>query len=536
MSTDVVVTRVTARRAGRSAAVWGAVFAVYLAVSALGYAASYPTQAERDGLATGLGANAGLNAILGPAHRIDTVAGFTEWRGVGLLSLIAAGWGVLVGTRLLRGEEAAGRWELLLAGRTTRRRAAAEALAGLGIGAIVLWLVPALATAAIGRSATVRFPVGGSLLLVLAPVLSAAIFLLVGALAAQLAPTRRQAAALAGAVLAIAYALRAVADAGVGVTWLRWWTPLGWAEQLRPLSGPDPIALVPVAISLAVLGMATVSLAGSRDLGASALPDRDRSRPATGLLGGTTALTVRLLRPLALGWAAALLLTGALFGAIAKTAGDAIEKAAGFRTALQQLGLRGGVGARLYLAVAFLIVAVLVALIATTALAALRGEEAEGRLDHLLSRPVARSAWLLGRVAAAVALAVVGALLATVAAWLGTAATDAGVAPIRLAEAGVNVLPPALLVLGVGVLVYGMRPRAATPTCYALIAWSFLVQLIGSIVKANHWLLDTSVFRHMSAAPAVAPNWAAAAALTGLGVLAAAVGMAAFLRRDLAGE
>ena len=50
--------------------------------------------------------------------------------------LLGAVWGLLTSTRLLRGEEDGGRWELLLAGRTTRRRAAAQALAGLGAGAV----------------------------------------------------------------------------------------------------------------------------------------------------------------------------------------------------------------------------------------------------------------------------------------------------------------------------------------------------------------------------------------------------------------
>jgi putative exporter of polyketide antibiotics len=62
------------------------------------------------------------------------------------------------------------------------------------------------------------------------------------------------------------------------------------------------------------------------------------------------------------------------------------------------------------------------------------------------------------------------------------------------------------------------------------------VQIIGSIVGANHWLLDTSLFQHMSAAPAVAPDWTAAAIMTALGVVTGAIGVSRFAHRDLVGE
>ena len=43
-----------------------------------------------------------------------------------ILSVIGGVWALLTATRLLRGEEEEGRWELLLTGQTTRLRAAAS--------------------------------------------------------------------------------------------------------------------------------------------------------------------------------------------------------------------------------------------------------------------------------------------------------------------------------------------------------------------------------------------------------------------------
>ena len=74
------------------------------------------------------------------------MAGFTVFKVGMTLMVLGAVWGLLTGTRLLRGEEDAGRWELLLAGQTTRRRATAQALAGLGAGVVVLWAITAVIT------------------------------------------------------------------------------------------------------------------------------------------------------------------------------------------------------------------------------------------------------------------------------------------------------------------------------------------------------------------------------------------------------
>ena len=101
-------------------------------------------------------------------------------------------------------------------------------------------------------------------------------------------------------------------------------------------------------------------------------------------------------------------------------------------------------------------------------------------------------------------------------------------------QAGLNVAVPALFVIGVGTLLYGLVPRLTVPVLYALILWSFLIQIIGSTITVNHWLLDTAVLTHLGPVPATSPNWTVIAWLTGLGVLAALAGLAAFNRRDLA--
>lgn len=530
-----VIAGVTARKALRSGVLWGYVFGIYVASSAFGYAGTYKTAAARERFAAAFGSNIAINALIGPARDIQTVAGFTVWRSLGVLSIVGAVWGLLAATRLLRGEEDAGRWELLLVGQTTRRRAAAQAIAGLGAGLVVLWGLTTVITIIVGQSSKVDIPPSPSLFLALALVAPAAVFLAVGALSSQLAATRRQAAGYAAAFLGASYALRMVADSGTGLEWLRWLTPLGWVEELQPFTHPQPLVLLPIAGLVAGLTLTAVHLAGRRDLGTSTLPDRARASVHARLLFGTTGLTVRLVRGSVLAWVAATAAAALLVGFVSKQAGRSLQGSESVERVLTRLGAPG-LDAETYLGVAFLVVAVMAAFLGAGLLGAMRAEEADGHLEHLLVRPVSRSRWMGGRLAVAMSALVSSGLVAGVFAWLGAASQHTGVGLPTLLDAGLNVVPPSWCVLGIGVLVFGVRPRAATGVVYGLVCWGLLVEIIGGAISLNRWVLDTSVFHQMTAAPAVSPNWTSGGGLVALGTAAAAIGMVAFARRDLVGE
>ena len=96
-------------------------------------------------------------------------------------------------------------------------------------------------------------------------------------------------------------------------------------------------------------------------------------------------------------------------------------------------------------------------------------------------------------------------------------------------------MPPAIVILGIGVLAFGIRPRATSIVVYAVLGWSLLIVIVGGFGTISHWVLDTSVFHHMASAPAVPPNWEANGIMTAVGVAAALVGGLAFRRRDLQG-
>lgn len=204
-----VIARHVARRTMRLAIIWGVVFGLFVFATVKAFVIGYPTLGDRLQLAQSLQSFA---VLLGHPRHAETVAGFTSWRLTVAITIIGSVWGLLTSTSLLRGEEEAGRWELLLAGQTTKRRATAQALLGLGVALLAMFLVLALLTVAAGQSRGARFSTGGSLLFAVAMVSGAAMFIAIGALASQLCATRSQAATISAAVLGTSYVVRMIAD------------------------------------------------------------------------------------------------------------------------------------------------------------------------------------------------------------------------------------------------------------------------------------------------------------------------------------
>jgi polyether ionophore transport system permease protein len=524
------VARRTARRAARSAVIWGLLFGGLVANEALSYRAGFPDRTSRAAFARTMGDNRGLTAVTGPARQLDTLDGFVAWRMVSLMLVAGAIWGLLTATRLMRGEEDAGRWDLLLAGRTSRRRAAGQAVAGLAVAWSVLWALTAAGTLAAGLQPRVGFSVGDSLLYATTGTASAAVFLAVGALTSQLGASRRRANALAAAVFASAWILRMLADGRVLPGWVRWTTPLGWVENVAPLTDPNPWALLPVAGLTIGAAVAAVRLAGRRDVGqgllARAGPPRRRRMP-TGQLG----LTVRLERWPALAWALGLGASGFVFGLVARSAS---EGSFGSESIGSVVGRTSAGEAAAWMGYEYLYLAAILAFAAAAQVSALRAEEDDGHLAHLLARRVSRRAWLGGRLLLGASVVVAAGLAAGLGGWLGVVGRG-GLGPTDMLSAAVNVSVPGLFVLGLGAALYGLVPRLASPVLYAFVLWSFLVEIVGSGLHAS-WLVHTSLLDQLGPVPAAPTRWLTIVAVLAAGAVAAAVGVAAFDRRDLRGS
>ncbi len=521
-----------ARRTFRDARIRTIAFAYLFAVASIlnpvAYRHTYSTLAERLAFADSFGHNKAVVLFYGKAYDLLTVGGYSAWRTGGILAILAAIYGLLAGVRALRAEEDAGRAELVLAGPVSRGTVYASAIVGIAAGAALLW-VAVLAGLVIGGLAA-----GGSAYLALAIVSMVPVFAGVGALASQFAPTRRMALELGGAVVVLSFLLRTIADTSGSLGWLRWATPLGWAEELRPFTGAQPLVLLlPIAASvLAFLG--AWRLAARRDVGAGLLPARDSADPRLRLLSSPTAQALRGELGSLTAWLTGVGAFALIVGVISKSISSA-----GISPQLQREFAKLGEGSivtpRGYLAFSFSFFVLVASLFSCSQIAAARHEESEERLETLLALPVGRRRWLTGRLAlaagGAIALSVVAGLLA----WLGAATQNVAPTLPRMLEAGVNCLPVAILFLGIAALAYGLAPRAAAGIAYGLVTVAFLWQLIGSLLGAPKWLVEITPFAHVAAVPVQSFRGGAAAVMVAVGLLAAVAALAAFGRRDLTG-
>ena len=534
-SPRTVIARFVARRTVRSASFLALIFGIYVASKSAGYVAAYPTAAARAEAIAALGSNIGLVAMLGPIPKILSVASGAVWNTLPVMAIVSGIWAFLLATKSFRGEEEAGRWELLLSGQTSPRRAAANTLVGLSSSILALYLVTAITFILIGKIHGIDFGISGALFFALAATSGAAMFLGVGALASQLMPTRAAASSLSVMVFGICFLLRAVGDV-TKTQVLTDMSPLGWIANLHPLYDPRPVWLIPIGIVTVGLCTAAIYLAGRRDLGDSLFADRGSAKPHYLFLRGPITAAIRLTRTSSASWLAAVSLLALVMGLLTKAAAQAFDNSPAMLHVLGRLSHASNLGAVAYLGVVFFMLMTLVMCYAASAVGRMREEEAEGYLDNLLVRSVSRTRWLLGRAALIATVIASAGLLSSVMVWVSIKGQNTGVSFHTLLSAGVNTMVPAFLVLGIGMFCLGLAPRLSTVITFSVIGWSFLLDMVASGINLNHWILDTSVFHHVAFAPAADPVWRTAWILVGLAVAGCIAGVIAFNSRDLAGN
>jgi ABC-2 type transport system permease protein len=529
----VAAARAIARRALADSRVrtisFGLLFFIGALTQATAYREGYPTLAERLKFARTVGANDAARLLYGTPHDLLSVGGYVSWRVGGSLAVFAALWGLLGAARAMRAEEDAGRVDLLLAGVVGRRKLFLAQLAAIGAGASVLWLSLFVSLVA------GELPARGSAYLALVVVSVVPVFVGVGAVASQLAPTKRMATGLATGVLVIVFALRTVsAVSSAGLDWLRWTTPLGWVEEMQPFADPQPLVLLLPAGTAALLLVVAGELAVRRDIGSGLLPARNTRPPRFRLLGSVAAQALRSEAGTLVAWLVGVGAFAFLMGVISDAATpDVISE--NVRRQLEKVGTGSVVTPSGWLGFSFIFFILTVSVFCCMQIGSLRGEEAEQRLETLLALPVGRDGWLGARLLVAAVEAAALGLTAGVLAWAGAAAQSADVSLPEMLGAGANTLPAALLFLALGALAFALVPRASTMIAYGVVGLAFVWELFGSLLEVPGWLLAVSPFHDVGLIPGEPFKADAAAIMVALAALLSGAALWAFRRRDLIG-
>lgn len=522
------VRAITWRLIRRSTVAIGIGMLLYVVLEGFAFTTGYPDEAARQSL-TLWGQDPSIRMIAGPAIAVETVGGFIVWDAGLYFTLILGAWALTTTTRVLRGDEAAGRTDLLLLGPATAMRALLAQLsvlfaAAAGIGACVS---SGFLVAGAQREGSILFGawVAGYLMLLMA----------VAALASQLAHTRGAAAGASGALLAAFVLLRMVANSAASREWLAWLTPTGWPDQLRAFDDNRwPLLALPVSVVLALTAL-SLYLRTRRDTGAGMLALRERVRKPRRGLGSPMAFAWRSNLPSLSAWAAAIAVTGLVIGAMLPAIDEFLKSDVGFQEILQAMGMDPRDLVRGFIGMWGLILGVIGSVHVAFRLGAARNEEASGRADVLLVLPVTRWRWLGGHVIATVGNVLVLMMAAAISMWVSVRATDARASAGDVIAAMANPLPVVLVFLGLGVLLLGLLPRLAVAITATVAVAMYVLQMVGPLLEWPEWLLNLSPFRHLANAPIAPVSWTASGWLVAVALLLGALGFVAFQRRDLTG-
>ncbi|MEG3633220.1 ABC transporter permease [Micromonospora palythoicola] len=522
------VTRLALRQVRRPTLVVSAVAAGVTAVVVAGYESTAGTALDAAALAT-LAENPAVRTLFGEPFALDTPGGFTVWRTGTVLAVLLSVWGVLATTRVTRGEEESGRWDLLLAGRLAVPTVLGRHLAVLAAAVVTAGGAAGVVLVAAGT------PPGGALRYAAGLVLVALFAVSTALVSAQVMPTRAGASGSALAVLGVGLLARMVGDGVAALGWLRWLSPYGLLALVRPYHDDRLLPLLVLAGAALLLGAAAMTLAGRRDVRAGLVAPPAGRPPRTLLLGTIDGFAVRrMARPLA-GWSAGIGAYFLLIGLLATSMSRFLADNPRFAELAAQAGFTELGSVRGYTSSLFVLLAVPVGVFAASRLAEFVAAETDGRLTSLYAQPVRRNRLLTAETLATFAGVAVLVTVAATATWLGAALVNAPL-PLTAALAGTwNVLPVVLLCLGAATLALGWLPRATAAVGVLPAVGGFLLHVLADSVDLPGWVAASSPFAHLAAVPAESPDWTAAGVMIAIAIAAAALGRLGNRRRDLLG-
>jgi ABC-2 type transport system permease protein len=501
----------------------------YMALEVASFNRTYPNGVSAEQFSI-FADNPAARMLQGVPRGLDTAGGFAVWDGGWVLELVVGVWAVLVVTGLLRGDEDAGRVELLLTGPARARQLTVLTL----LVVIACSLVTGLAvSAALLSTGSDR---GGSILFGAGLAGFASTFAGVAAVTSQVFDVRRRAAGVAAGVMAVSFLLRMVANSTDGRAWLGWLTPFGWLDRMAPFGDVEvgaPILLAAVPVMLVV---AAARIRSRRDTGGALLAANDSHAPRLRELGGASRFAWRTNQPVLIGWVLGLGAYAFVLGALVTTMIDFLARDENYQKTLADLGLGVALTVDGFVGVMSITLGVGFALYAAWRIGAVRGEESSGRAENLLTRPLTRSRWLLGHAV----LTLVGACVLTsftgLAMWAGTRVSGSNELTAAASLRGVlNTESVVVLATGLALLTFGLAPRLTVAVPAVVTVGGYVLTLLGPALSWPGWVVDLSPFTHLAYVPAQPLAVTPAVVMVLIGCAAGACGIAAFRRRDIVG-
>ncbi len=436
--------------------------------------------------------------LFGRPEKLGTLGGYMSWKYGATFALGTALWSILALSGTLAGEAGRGSLDFVAAAPFGKRRIALEKLAAhltmLGLAMAILAVATTVSStlfgdAALGDQIPLLSSIGFALWV-------GFIALFFGGVAFALAPIlgRSGAAGVAGLAMIGLWVANGLDVLGPVAAL----SPFRWtADHIALVGEYDWVGLALVGVAAAVLLAIGVELFTRRDLGVTAglsLP----GLPADVLgVRGPTSRAFGDQLPRALAWGIGLFLMGALLASLVGPMADQIRADPGltqtFATIFPDFDL-GSAGGFLQLYVQLFYIAAGFA--AATFVSKWASDETDGRLEMVLTTPMARARWVVaGGVAALLAIVAMTVLFA---AGIGLGAASGGLAAGDAMIGSVSLGLYGAAIVGIGVAVGAIwRTSLAADIAALVIVVTYLIDLIAPPLKLPDWVHQLALTAHM---------------------------------------
>lgn len=523
------------RRGLKGAIIIGLLVGFMVLLQGYGYIESYPDKAAQEQFAASLEAAPSLGILYGSTDNLSAgVNGYIVYRVVAFMSLIVAVWGLMAITKLLRGSEEDGRWEVIRAGSTTALSSTLHVVIGFLCAFLLSFVIGTGLVILITRGSDFKMPIESALLIGCAAYAPALLAIGLGVLVSQLAVTRRRALLYGLMPLILAYLVRSFANTNTDLKELLNWTPFGWNMLINPVVSPQPWWLLPFILltgGFLILGL----WISRRDLGSSVIKESSSVKSHFYLLGSAWQLALRQNAWVFLGWAGFALAMGGIVASILNIAVDATSSSSSLSQSVYALAGTTDDLRLAFFGAGLVFVVMVLLILATVIVGTIRHDEAKQYLDNILVQPKTRTMWLMSRLVLGAAVTFVISF-ACITLMYFAAPHDLPLDFAKLAALSISVLGTIGFLIGFGTLFYGVFPRLAVLAMYLVIIWSFLIDLVGAVVKLDDIFVKSSLFHYMTFNVSAWPDWSQFSWLVGLGVAMAAVGIICFTKRDIITE
>jgi ABC-2 type transport system permease protein len=482
-----------------------------------------------------------LTYLLPAPAQLDTMAGYLTWRWFGSAVLVYAFWALLAGTGAGRGDEERGLVELWLSTGASRLRlivVRAAGFAALAAVSIAVMLAVTDVGAAVGNESLPLGPLALEGLAMWVLTLFVFAFALV---VAQLVTTRRGATGMAGIVVLALFMLNSAARSGVDIGAIRWVSPFYLFERSDPLlrgGSLDVPAIAALALGSVVLVTVAVFAFIRRDIGGPLLRGAPRKlrvewRPAADpLLRAPVLAIVDQQRVWIVAWALGLAVLAGFLTSITKTMVDAFGNSdiPMLRAYFERAGINAY--ADFVGVIWFSTLLLLISLFVVAQVNGWAADDAEGRLEMILSAPVSRARVVVERIAAVVLACAVVVAVSSLAVYVTATSTGISLPAGRFVFASAAVLPVAYAFSGLGHALVGWRPRVAVAILGALAVVGYFAQQFAPIFQWPDWVTNISLYA-LYGTPMSKDDWGGIATLIAIGLAGTVVAIVAMRGRDV---